>query len=95
MICKTCGNDLQGNEYNCPFCGAAVDYTEAVEQAKAGKEEGFSGHRFRSLASVPDMFCRPDGGFWRAVSSAVFCFCWLDSQEPVEMAVSAEVTESG
>ena len=42
MICKTCGNDLQGNEYNCPFCGAAVDYTEAVEQAKAGKEEGFS-----------------------------------------------------
>ena len=42
MICKTCGNDLQGNEYNCPFCGAAVDYTEAVEQAKAGREEGFS-----------------------------------------------------
>lgn len=42
MICKTCGNDLQGNEYNCPFCGAAVDYTEAVEQAKAGKEAGFS-----------------------------------------------------
>ena len=42
MICKTCGNDLQGNEYNCPFCGAAVDYTEAVEQAKEGKEEGFS-----------------------------------------------------
>ena len=42
MICKTCGNDLQGNEYNCPFCGAAVDYTEAVEQAKDGKEEGFS-----------------------------------------------------
>ena len=42
MICKTCGNDLQGNEYNCPFCGAAVDYTEAVEQAKVGKEEGFS-----------------------------------------------------
>lgn len=42
MVCKTCGNDLQGNEYNCPFCGAAVDYTEAVEQAKAGKEEGFS-----------------------------------------------------
>ena len=42
MICKTCGNDLQGNEYNCPFCGAAVDYIEAVEQAKAGKEEGFS-----------------------------------------------------
>ncbi len=42
MICETCGNDLQGNEYNCPFCGAAVDYTEAVEQAKAGKEEGFS-----------------------------------------------------
>ena len=42
MICKTCGNDLQGNEYNCPFCGAAVDYTEALEQAKAGKEEGFS-----------------------------------------------------
>ncbi|MBS6442875.1 MAG: RNA polymerase sigma factor [Clostridium sp.] len=42
MICKTCGNDLQGNEYNCPFCGAAIDYTEAVEQAKAGKEEGFS-----------------------------------------------------
>lgn len=42
MICKTCGNDLQGNEYNCPFCGAAVDYTEEVEQAKAGKEEGFS-----------------------------------------------------
>ena len=33
MVCKTCGNDLQGNEYNCPFCGAAVDYTEAVEQA--------------------------------------------------------------
>ena len=42
MICKTCGNDLQGNEYNCPFCGAAVDYTEAVEQAKVGKKEGFS-----------------------------------------------------
>ena len=42
MICKTCGNDLQGNEYTCPFCGAAVDYTEAVEQAKAGREEGFS-----------------------------------------------------
>ena len=42
MICKTCGNDLHGNEYNCPFCGAAVDYTEAVEQAKAGREEGFS-----------------------------------------------------
>ena len=42
MICKTCGTDLQGNEYNCPFCGAAVDYIEAVEQAKAGKEEGFS-----------------------------------------------------
>ena len=42
IICKTCGNDLQGNEYNCPFCGAAVDYTEAVEQAKVGKEEGFS-----------------------------------------------------
>ncbi len=42
MICKTCGNDLQGNEYNCSFCGAAVDYTEAVEQAKAGKEAGFS-----------------------------------------------------
>ena len=42
MICKTCGNDLQGNEYNCPFCGTAVDYIEAVEQAKAGKEEGFS-----------------------------------------------------
>ena len=30
-----------------------------------------------------------------AVSSAVFCFCRLDSQEPVEMAVSAEVTENG
>ena len=35
MKCRTCGNDLQGNEYNCPFCGSCVDYTQAVEQAKA------------------------------------------------------------
>jgi len=42
MKCRTCGNDLQGNEYNCPFCGSCVDYTQAVEQAKAGREEGFT-----------------------------------------------------
>lgn len=42
MKCRTCGNDLQGNEYNCPFCGSCLDYTQAVEQAKAGREEGFT-----------------------------------------------------
>ena len=41
MICETCGNDLQGNEYNCPFCGAAVDYTEAVGRQKPERKKAF------------------------------------------------------
>lgn len=42
MYCGTCGNDLNGNEYRCPACGAEPDYANAVKLALEGNERGFS-----------------------------------------------------
>ena len=42
MYCGTCGNDLNGNEYHCPACGAEPDYANAVKLALEGNERGFS-----------------------------------------------------